>query len=190
MDWLFALQQAVYRVAVYQCRIRKIDWVGRVNLLYLVGDDGHFPPADVMEVIVRCLVRIGIEIPDKTDCLPYESRKDQEQEKEQVVGVYQGAVVDDRVCQNGEVDGNRDDVDIADPLAVADKIEPVSDLCFERNPCFSHPDGILCRKINNKNPRFVRNAHLFFCSGDKKNRSRKTAVLFCISLFRRGISRS
>ena len=100
-------------------------------------------------------MRIGIKIPDKTDGLPYEGRKDQEQKKKQVVGAYQGAVVDDRVCQNGEVNGDRDDIDIADLLTVADKIESVPDLCFECGPCFSHPDSILCRKIDTKNLYFV-----------------------------------
>ena len=91
-------------------------------------------------------MRVGVEILYETDRLPDKGRKDQEQEKEQVAGLHQRLVVDGRIEQNGEVY----DIDVADSLAVMDKVQPVPDFDFGRSPYFVHAAGVLCRKNNNK----------------------------------------
>ena len=88
-------------------------------------------------------MRVGVEILYETDRLPDKGRKDQEQEKEQVAGLHQRLVVDGRIEQNGEVYDDRDDIDVADSLAVMDKVQPVPDFDFGRSPYFVHAAGVL-----------------------------------------------
>ena len=163
---------------------REGDRGGGINLIQLVGCLRSLVPIDVVEVVILRLTRVGVEILYETDRLPDKGRKDQEQ----VAGLHQRLVVDGRIEQNGEVYDDRDDIDVADSLAVMDKVQPVPDFDFGRSPYFVHAAGVLCRKNNNKF-RFYRCCRSVPAFGIKKAALR---AAFFIPIFRvrTGISRS